>query len=125
MAAHAETSTSALDTAKLVAAIVVVIVGIVGFYYFASQALLYRVLGVMGMAGVAAALVATTSLGGSIWEFLKDARMEVRKVVWPTRQETVQATLVVIALVFLVGLFLWLLDMFLAWGVGLILGQKV
>ncbi|MBS1214748.1 MAG: protein translocase subunit SecE [Proteobacteria bacterium] len=125
MAAQAEPSTSAFDTAKLVLAIGILIAGIAGFYYFSAQALLYRVLGVIAVAGVAVALIYNTALGGSIWGFIKEARIEVRKVIWPTRQETVQATLVVVALVFLVGLILWLLDMFLFWGIGILTGQKV
>jgi len=125
MAAQAEPSASAFDTAKLVLAVGVIIAGIVGFYYFSAHALLYRVLGMLGVAGVAIALIYNTAMGGSIWEFLKESRMEVRKVIWPTRQETVQATLVVVALVFLVGLILWLLDMFLFWGISSMTGQKV
>lgn len=125
MAAQAEPSRSAFDTAKLVLAISFLVAGIVGFYYFSAQALLYRVLGVLAMAGVAVALVFSTALGGVILGFLKESRMEVRKVIWPTRQETVQATLVVVALVFIVGLILWLLDMLLFWGIGVLTGQKV
>jgi preprotein translocase subunit SecE len=125
MAAQAEPSASAFDTAKLVLAVGVIIAGIVGFYYFSAHALLYRVLGMLGVAGVAIALIYNTAMGGTIWEFLKESRMEVRKVIWPTRQETVQATLVVVALVFLVGLILWLLDMFLFWGISFMTGQKV
>lgn len=125
MAAQAEPSASAFDTAKLVLAVGVIIAGIVGFYYFSAHALLYRVLGMLGVAGVAIALIYNTAMGGTIWEFLKESRMEVRKVIWPTRQETVQATLVVVALVFLVGLILWLLDMFLFWGITSVTGQKV
>lgn len=125
MAAQAEPSASAFDTAKLVLAIGVIIAGIFGFYYFSAQALLYRVLGIIGVSGIAIALIYSTALGGTIWDFLKESRMEVRKVIWPTRQETVQATLVVVALVFLVGLILWLLDMFLFWGISVMTGQKV
>lgn len=125
MAAQAEPSASAFDTAKLVLAVGVIIAGIAGFYYFSAQALLYRVLGVIAVSGVAVALIYNTALGGSIWGFIKEARIEVRKVIWPTRQETLQATLVVVALVFLVGLILWLLDMFLFWGISSMTGQKV
>jgi preprotein translocase subunit SecE len=125
MAAQAEPSTSAFDTAKLVLALAFLVAGIVGFYYFSAQAMLYRVLGVLAMAGVASALLFTTALGEMVLGFLKESRTEVRKVIWPTRQETVQATLVVVALVFVVGLILWLLDMVLFWGIGVITGQKV
>jgi preprotein translocase subunit SecE len=125
MAAQAEPSTSAFDTVKLVLAVAFLITGIAGFYYFSEQAMLYRVLGVLVMAGFASSLLFTTALGEIVLGFLKESRMEVRKVIWPTRQETLQATLVVVALVFIVGLILWLLDMVLFWGIGVITGQKV
>jgi preprotein translocase subunit SecE len=125
MAVQAEPGTSAFDTVKMLFAISLLIAGIAGFYYFSDQVLLYRVLGVLGFAGMAVALLFTTALGKEIWGFLREARTEVRKVVWPTRQETLQATLVVVALVFLVGLILWFLDMVLFWGIGILTGQRV
>lgn len=73
--------------------------------------------------GIALALVLSTAMGKSFMVFLKDARIEVRKIVWPTRQETTQSTLVVVALVFVVGLLLWTLDAALFWGVSLLTGQ--
>jgi len=123
MAARAESGSSVIDTAKLVLAIGLLIAGVVGFYYFSQQLLLYRVLGVVGLSIASVATILTTSLGKSFWGFVKEARVEVRKVVWPTRQETVQATLIVVALVFLVGLMLWLLDMFLFWVISQLTGQ--
>jgi preprotein translocase subunit SecE len=123
MAARAESGASAFDTAKLVLAIVLLITGVVGFHYFSDQALLYRVLGVVGLSITAFAILFTTAMGKSFLGFLKEARVEVRKVVWPTRQETVQSTLVVVALVFLVGIILWMLDMALFWGISLLTGQ--
>ena len=71
---------------------------------------------ILAVAGVAVAIVYQTDLGRRAWSFVQDSRTEVRKVVWPTRAETVQTTLIVMALVLLVGIFLWLLDMLLAWG---------
>jgi preprotein translocase subunit SecE len=123
MVARAESGSSVIDTAKLVLAIGLLIAGIVGFYYFSQQPLLYRVLGVIGLSIVSVAMILTTSFGRGFWSFLKEARVEVRKVVWPTRQETVQATLIVVALVFLVGLMLWLFDMFLFWVISQLTGQ--
>jgi len=125
MAVQAEPSTSAFDTAKLLFAISLMIAGIAGFYYFSDQALLYRVVGVLSLAGLAVALLFTTAFGKGLWGLVKESRTEVRKVVWPTRQETVHATLMVVALVFLVGLILWILDMFLFWGISILTGQKV
>jgi preprotein translocase subunit SecE len=125
MATQAEASTSQFDTAKLTLAIAFLIAGIAGFYYFSQLATIYRVLIVLGAAGLSVGLIYTTALGGTILGFLKESKAEVRRVIWPTRQETVQATMVVVALVFLVGVILWLLDMILFWGVGLLTGQKV
>jgi len=72
---------------------------------------------------VALAMMVTTQLGKWVWAFVIESRQEVRKIVWPTRDETVRTTLLVFAMVFLVGLVLWLLDMFLFWGVRLLTGQ--
>jgi preprotein translocase subunit SecE len=123
MNAKSESAASGLDTVKLVLAIVVLVSGIVGFYYFADRGLLYRVLGVLISTIAAFGLVLTTAMGKEFMGFLREARVEVRKVVWPTRQETMQSTLVVVALVFLVGLILWTLDAGLFWGVSLLTGQ--
>lgn len=123
MAVRAESRKSMLDAVKLILAVLFVLTGIVGFYYFSAWALSYRVLGVVGFSIVALTIVLSTGIGKDFLVFLKDARVEVRKVVWPTRQETMQATLVVIALVFLVGLILWLLDMGLFWLITLLTGQ--
>ena len=111
-----------LDTFKLLLAITVLIAGIVGFYYYEAESQLYRVLGVVFMTGVAIAISSTTSLGQNLIGFGREARMEVRKVVWPTRQETVQTTFMVIVAVIIIGIFLWLIDMLLAEAIQMITG---
>ena len=116
---------SVFDTVKLIFSISLLLAGIVAFYYFAAYPTLYRVLGILAVAGVSVGIVLTTALGKLTASYLKESRQEVRKVIWPTRQETMQSTLVVVALVFVVGLILWLLDMVLFWGVGILTGQKV
>lgn len=123
MNARVESSASVLDTLKLIFAVLVLVGGIAGFYYFADKSLLYRVLGVLGSALAALGLLLTTVMGREFMGFLRDSRVEVRKVIWPTRQETMQSTLVVVALVFIVGLVLWTLDAGLYWGVSLLTGQ--
>jgi preprotein translocase subunit SecE len=110
MNAKVETEGSGFDTAKLFLAVVVLITGIVGFYYFEAQPQLYRVLGLLVMAGASVGLVLLTTMGQGIWHFAVDARTEVRKVVWPSRQETVQTTLIVFAMVLFMGVVLWLFD---------------
>ena len=124
MVAKAETEVSnKLDTFKLVLAIAVLLVGIGGFYYYADASLLYRVLGLVGMVVVAAGIALTTATGHAIMSFGREARAEVRKVVWPTRQETVQTTLMVVVAVIILGIFLWLVDMLLLNAVQLLTGQ--
>lgn len=118
-----ETGTSALDIIKLVLAVLLVVSGVGGFYYLAEESLLYRVLGLVAIAVVALVLVFTTQIGHKLAVFFKDSRTEVRKVVWPSRQETTQTTILVVVMVFVVGVFLWLLDMFLFWGVRVLTGQ--
>ena len=72
---------------------------------------------------LSAAIGFQTEKGRRIWSFFGEAQIEVRKVVWPTREETVQTTLVVILMVFVIALFLWLLDLFLGWSIGVIMGH--
>ena len=117
-----EVVSSKLDTFKLLLAIAVLIGGIVGFYHYEAESQLYRVLGVVFATGVAIAISATTMLGQNLIGFGREARMEVRKVVWPTRQETIQTTFMVIVAVIIIGIFLWLIDMLLAEAIQLITG---
>jgi len=114
--------TDKLDTFKLLLAIAVLIAGIFGFYYYEEESQLYRVLGIVFAAGVAIAISSTTNLGQSLIGFGREARMEVRKVVWPTRQETVQTTFMVIVAVIIIGIFLWLIDMLLAEAIQMLTG---
>jgi len=123
MSAKADSSSSGIDIVKLVLAIIVLIGGIVGYYHFADKSLIYRVLGVLLSGLLSMGMVLTTQGGRQFLGFLVEARVEVRKVVWPNRQETVQSTLVVVALVFLVGLILWTLDAGLFWGISRLTGQ--
>ena len=124
MVAKAETEVSnKLDTFKLVIAIAILLTGIGGFYYYAEASLLYRVLGLVAMVLVAAGIALTTTTGHAILSFGRESRAEVRKVVWPTRQETVQTTLMVVVAVIILGIFLWLIDMMLLNAVQVLTGQ--
>ncbi len=124
MVAKTETEVSnKMDTVKLVIAIITLLTGIGGFYYYADESLLYRVLGVVALAIVAVGIAATTSTGRAIMSFGRESRAEVRKVVWPTRQETLQTTLMVVVAVIILGIFLWLIDMLLLEAVQLLTGQ--
>jgi len=122
MNAKAEVESSGLDTAKLVFALLLIVAGIYGFYHFADQSKLLRVLGLLAAVGVAGFIALQTPNGRSVAGFLIESRTEVRKVVWPTRQETIQTTLMVFVMVLLMGIALWLIDMLLMWIVRAVTG---
>ena len=123
METRLEEQPTIVDTAKLVFAIVVVLAGLVGYYYFADASQLLRVLGVIVSLGVAAAIGFTSLQGRTLWKFIQGARVELNKVVWPTREETIQTTLVVLVVALFGGVFFWLLDLFLLWLTSRITGQ--
>jgi len=130
MNTQAEPATSVADIVKQVFSVVFVVAGVAAFYYFSTDhtyfkevRLLYRVLGLVVIVLMALGMVLATDLGRTVWSFVLESKQEVRKVVWPTREETMRTTLLVFAMVFIVGLILWLLDMFLFWGVRILTGQ--
>lgn len=123
MNAKAESGQSAGDIAKMAMAIAILVAAIYGYYYFAESSQLYRALGVVGSVIVALLVAGQTVIGRATWTFMADARMETRKVVWPTKQETMQVTMVVIFMVILVALILWGLDSLLGWGIQALLGR--
>ncbi len=122
MVTKAEQQASPLDTVKLALSLLILVAGIAGYHYFEEESQLLRVLGILAVVGVAVAIAATTDIGRRTLSFFKEARVEVRKVVWPTRQETVQTTIAVLVMVFIVAIMLWLVDMFLGWGIRSLLG---
>ena len=121
MATNAEPKNSMIDTLKLLVGLVLLIASIVVFYLFPDASLLYRVLGLLAIAGVGAAIALTSAKGKGLLTFMGLARTEVRKVVWPSRQETMQTTLMVFIIVVILSIFLWFVDMFLGWGVKVLL----
>jgi preprotein translocase subunit SecE len=124
MVAKTETEVSnKLDTVKLIVSLMILLAGIAGFYYYAEESLLYRVLGLVAVVMVAAGIALTTATGQAILSFGRESRAEVRKVVWPTRQETIQTTLMVVVAVIILGIFLWIVDMLLLEAVQLLTGQ--
>lgn len=123
MNTQVEVSTSVFDVVKQVFSVIFLVAGIAAFYYFSEVSLLYRVLGLVFSIGISVGLVFATDVGHNVWMFILESKQEVRKVVWPSRDETVRTTLMVFLMVFVVGLVLWLLDMFLFWGVRLLTGQ--
>jgi preprotein translocase subunit SecE len=110
------------DNLKLAAAIVIVVAGVAGYYLLASQPTWMRWLPVIGSLLLAAVVVAFSRYGTEFRRFVELARIELRKIVWPTRQETLQTTLVVFGFVIIAGLFFWLLDLVLAWATKALTG---
>ncbi len=114
-----EATTSRFDTVKWLVVTVLVAIAVVGNSYFADESLLYRVLGILVLAVIAGFVALQTAKGAALWTLIKGSRTEIRKVVWPTRQETVQTTMIVVLFVLVVALFLWGLDSLLGWLVSL------
>ncbi len=110
------------DTYKLLAAGAIVLIALVAFYAFGNSSVLVRTIGLLVAIGVAVFIALKTELGAETLEFVRGSRTELRKIVWPTRTETTQTTLIVIAMVVIMGILLWLLDVLLFWLVRLITG---
>ncbi|MDO9214401.1 MAG: preprotein translocase subunit SecE [Methylococcales bacterium] len=124
MKTQAEAPTALFDVVKQVFSVVFVVAAVAAFYYFSEAIpLVYRVIGLLIVVLAVVGLMLTTDIGKSVWLFILEAKQEVRKVIWPTREETMRTTLLVFAMVTIVGLILWFLDMFLFWGVRLLTGQ--
>ncbi len=117
-------SSSGMDKVKWLGAILLAAGAVYGNHYLAqmeSVALVIRVAVVVAAVALALLVAASTEKGKSALTFAKESRMEVRKVVWPTRQEAIQTTLVIVLFVTVVALFLWGVDALLGWGVSSIM----
>lgn len=122
MTPKAEAQGSRFDLLKWLVVVALVVIGVVGNQYYSASPILYRVLALLAIAAVAAFVGLQTANGKSFFVLAKEARTEIRKVVWPTRQETTQTTLIVVAVVLVMALLLWGLDSLLGWLVSLIVG---
>jgi preprotein translocase subunit SecE len=111
-----ETSESGfLDIIKLLLAAGVLVGGLYSYYYFLEVSLPLRVLMVLGGAAAGVTVAMTSTQGQRLWAFIQGARIEIRKVVWPTKQETTQTAIAVFIFTFIMALFFWGLDSFLLW----------
>ena len=111
------------DKLKLLVAVLLVIAGVAGFYFFADAPTVVRVLSVIVGVVLAGAVAGMSSPGRQFFRFALDARDEAKKVVWPTRKETIQMTGVVMLFVIVMALFLLAVDGILMWLVKLAMGQ--
>ena len=118
----AENKAGSLDWLKWLVVVALLAGGVFANWYYQDEMLLMRVAGLLATAAVAILLALQTERGRAIWSLLKEARTEVRRVVWPTNQETTQTTIIVMIFVVVCGLFFWALDSFLGWLASLLLG---
>ena len=100
-----------LDRIKLILAVLLAAGGVVAYYVLTDFSDLIRVLVVVAAVILALGVALWSQPGQSAWSFIRAADREVRKVVWPTRRETVQTTMIVVVMVVIVGFCLWLIDM--------------
>jgi preprotein translocase subunit SecE len=122
MNAKTEISANKLDPLLWLIVVAIVLGGVYANTVYASITLIVRALAGVGVFAVAVAIAMQTASGKSAWNLLKEGRVEIRKVVWPTQQETTQTTLIVVVAVFVVGLLLWGLDSALSYGVQAVIG---
>jgi preprotein translocase subunit SecE len=122
MSTKVEDETYRLDAAKWLLVVAIIAAGIYGNTIYAAETLLYRALAGVALAGLVVLIALQTEKGHAVWNLAKEARVEVRKVVWPTRQETTQTTLIVVAVVLFVSLVLWGLDSTLSLAIKSLIG---
>ena len=111
-----------IDMFKWLITAILIVVAVVGNSLYGDQPFFYRLVGVLVVAVIAALVAAQTVKGKAFVTLLKDARAEVKRVVWPTKQETTQTTLIVVAVVFVMSIVLWLLDLGLGALIKMIIG---
>jgi preprotein translocase subunit SecE len=110
------------DKVKLGAAIVAVIAGVAAYYVLGSDAAWLRWIAVVAGLAVGALLAAFSRYGSEFREFVTSARVELRKIVWPNRQDTGMTTLIVFVFVAIAGFFFWGLDLLLSWATRALTG---
>lgn len=126
MATNTENQSGPAEGLKWGLIAILVAASVVGNYYYQDDvAFLFRVIGVVVAIGIALGIAMLTRQGKTAWMFAKEARTEIRKVIWPTRQETMQTTLMVMAVSAVVALILWGLDGLLVRIVNFITGVHI
>ena len=106
----------------LLLSIGVLITGMILFYYYSDVRLFYRVVGMISVVIFSAFIAYQSDFGKLVYSYVTDSKVELKKVTWPTKQETTQTTLGVIFVVIIVGILLWLFDMLLGWAIGTLYG---
>lgn len=122
MSANVEQSNSGLDIVKWIIAIALLAGAVVANNMFEQESVLIRAIGVVAAVIIAGFFAATTTKGKTFLGFAKESNKEVRKVIWPTRQEATQTTLIIFAATAIIAVLLYFLDMGLRWLVGALTG---
>lgn len=122
MKKRASESGSVPDKIKWLLVGVLAFFGVVANVYYIEESLLFRTLGVLAVIAVAGGLAMSTVQGAAVWELMRAARMEIRRVVWPTHQEALQTTFLVLVFVMIAAVLLWLLDAVFGWLIALFIG---
>ncbi|MBB5212507.1 preprotein translocase subunit SecE [Microbulbifer hydrolyticus] len=122
MNAKVEAKTFRLDGLKWLLVVLLVGAAVAGNSYYAEIPLLYRVLAIVALCVAAVFVAVQTEKGNAFWNLLREAQNEVRRVVWPSRQEATQTTLIVVVFVLLMAVILWALDTGLGWAASKIIG---
>jgi preprotein translocase subunit SecE len=117
-----DTQPTVLDTAKIFLAAAILIGSIVGYYYYGNEPVVLRAIGVLVAFALAMWVALQSAQGQTLWRFIQGSRVELRKVVWPTREETIQTTGIVLLFATIMGVFFLLLDLFLRWVTGFVTG---
>lgn len=113
------------DAPLLIAAGAALIAGLVAFYLPATWPIYARWAALLVGLAAAVGTFAVSGVGRSLWDFILLSRVELRKMVWPTIDETKTTTMIVIAFVFALGLFFWIVDLILGWASRQLLGGGV
>lgn len=122
MNAKADATDNSLDFVKWLLVLAIIAGGIYANSYYAEIEVLYRALAGVLLAAVAASIAMQTEKGAATWTLAREARVEVRRVVWPTSQEATQTTLIVVVVVIFVALILWALDSMASWAIAGFIG---
>ena len=118
------TAPTGADTAQLIAAICLVLGGIVAYYVLKSRPETWASwVAMFGAIAVALLLFVFSQYGRNLWQFVLESRVELRKVFWPSRNETMMTTLVVLGFVLIASMFFWVLDLTLAYATKFFTGQ--
>ncbi len=125
VATKTEEKSFRLDAFKWLAVVLLLIAGIIANYFYSKIAAwgIRASFGIV-LAIVVLAIASQTAKGYKAWTFVRSARSELRKVVWPSRQEAVQTTMIVVVMVVVTALVLWGIDAFFMWAVSWLTGQR-